>query len=160
SATAAGVRMFFVGAAPAFAMSAFAAPDGVALSAYVFLGAVIGLFAAIATRAVYDVEDAFERLPIHWMWWPAIGGIAVGIIGYFFPKTMGVGYDNINMLLSGQMAMRALAFLCVMKFVSWAIALGSGTSGGTLAPLFTIGGALGGALGIAGHHIFPDLGID
>src|SRR3546814_18960505 len=92
------------------------------------------------------------------MWWPAIGGLAVGIVGYFAPLTLGVGYSNVEDIVSGRLTVGALAFLCVMKFLSWSISLGSGTSSGTLAPMFTIDGALGGLLGIglatvAPHHI-------
>src|SRR5439155_363947 len=87
-----------------------------------------------------------ERLPLHWMWWPAIGGIAVGAVGLVAPKTLGVGYDNIENILGGAVVGRALIALIGFKFISWSIALGSGTSGGTLAPLFTIGGGLGAAL--------------
>ena len=76
------------------------------------------------------------------MWWPAIGAIAVGVCGYFSPRTLGVGYYNISDILSGTNAASFIAFLVLMKFISWAISLGSGTSGGTLAPLFTIGGGL------------------
>ncbi|MBV9609838.1 MAG: chloride channel protein, partial [Acidobacteria bacterium] len=110
--------------------------------------------------AVYAVEDAFDRLPIHWMWWPALGAIAVGVIGYFAPHTMGVGYDNIEHIISGNFAGWAMLVFCGWKFLSWAIALGSGTSGGTLAPLFTIGGGLGSVLGSGALHVFPNLGID
>src|SRR5207302_2351557 len=113
-----------------------------------------------AAELLYAVEDAFERLPIHWMWWPALGGVAVGIVGYFVPRTLGVGYDNIEGFLSGSLAGRALLVLGIWKFVSWAIALGSGTSGGTLAPLFTIGGALGGALGSGVALLLPSVGVD
>ena len=101
------------------------------------------------TRAVYWIEDLFEHLPVHWMWWPAIGAVAVGAIGFFYPRTLGVGYSNIAHILSvgtdqsGGFTFKLIAALCLMKFISWAIALGSGTSGGTLAPLFTIGGGLG-----------------
>jgi CBS domain-containing protein len=94
------------------------------------------------------------------MWWPAIGGVAVGVVGYFAPSTLGVGYTNIEDIVSGHLAAGALAFLCVMKFLSWSIALGSGTSGGTLAPLFTIGGALGALAGFALVALAPTLGID
>ena len=96
---------------------------------------------------MYWIEDSFEELPIHWMWWPAVGAIVVGVIGYFEPRTLGVGYTNIDAILSGNVVGRALLVLVVLKFLSWAISLGSGTSGGTLAPLFTIGGGLGAALG-------------
>ena len=159
-ATAQGVRIAFTGTAPIFAMSDIVQPGGYALAVYIVLGAIVGLGAVCATRAVYGVEDAFDRLPIHWMWWPAIGAVAVGVVGYFVPRTMGVGYDNIENILRGNILGTALVLLFVMKFVSWAISLGSGTSGGTLAPLFTIGGGLGSLLGTIGAHIFPGFGID
>ncbi|MEI9937359.1 MAG: chloride channel protein [Pseudomonadota bacterium] len=160
SATAAGVRMALVGSAPVFAMPQLEQPSGPALAFYILLGAGVGVVATGVTRAVYAVEDAFERLPIHWMWWPAIGGLAVGTVGYFAPRTMGVGYDNIEHVLSGALTGKALVVLFVLKFVSWSIALGSGTSGGTLAPLFTIGGGLGAMLGVVAAFALPQLGID
>ena len=160
SATAAGVRMALVGSAPVFAMPQLEQPSGEALAFYILLGGVIGVVATFVTRAVYAVEDLFEKLPIHWMWWPAVGGLAVGGVGYFAPGTMGVGYDNIEHVLSGSLTGQALLVLFVLKFVSWSIALGSGTSGGTLAPLFTIGGGLGATLGALAALSFPHLGID
>lgn len=160
SAAAAAVRMVFLGAAPIFAMPNLAQPSGLALASYVVLGAVVGIASVYVTRTVYAVEDAFDRLPIHWMWWPALGAIAVGVIGYWVPHTLGVGYDNIVRILSGTFTGRALIILFVFKFISWAISLGSGTSGGTLAPLFTIGGGLGAALGEAVVLLFPNIGLD
>ena len=160
SATASGVRIAFVGAAPMFAMPDLAEPGGTALAAYIALGAIVGVASVYVTRAVYAVEDAFARLPLHWMWWPALGGVAVGVVGYYVPHTLGVGYDNISGVLAGTLAGQALVVLCVMKFASWAIALGSGTSGGTLAPLFTIGGALGAVLGVCAKILLPAAGID
>ena len=160
SATAAGVRMALVGPAPVFAMPQLEHPSGEALAFYVILGGVIGVVATGVTRAVYAVEDAFEKLPIHWMWWPALGGLAVGGVGYFAPRTMGVGYDNIEHVLSGSLTGQALFVLFTLKFVSWVIALGSGTSGGTLAPLFTIGGGLGATLGALAAQLQPSLGVD
>jgi CIC family chloride channel protein len=159
-ATAHAVRIAFAGTAPIFAMPDVLQPGGYALGIYVALGALIGVAAVLATRAVYGIEDAFDHLPIHWMWWPAIGSLAVGIIGYFAPHTMGVGYDNIENIVSGHILGKALIFLFVMKFASWAISLGSGTSGGTLAPLFTIGGGLGSVLGGLAIWIFPSAGVD
>ena len=158
--TAAGMRDLMVGGAPVFAMPDVATPGLAALLCYVLLGVAMGFASVAVTRIVYGVEDAFEKLPIHWMWWPAIGGLAVGIVGWFAPKTMGVGYDNIVDILGGHLALGALAFLCAMKFLSWSIALGSGTSGGTLAPLFTIGGALGALAGLALAAFMPSLGVD
>jgi len=93
------------------------------------------------------------------MWWPAIGGLAVGLIGYFVPHTLGVGYDNIINMLSGKVSLALMLSLCFFKFLSWAIALGSGTSGGTLAPLLTIGGAAGAILGTIILLFFPSSGI-
>jgi CBS domain-containing protein len=94
------------------------------------------------------------------MWWPAIGAVAVGVVGYFVPRTMGVGYDNIDDIMGGHVLGTTLAVLCALKFASWSIALGSGTSGGTLAPLFTIGGALGALLGEMVSWGLPSLGVD
>jgi CBS domain-containing protein len=94
------------------------------------------------------------------MWWPAIGALAVGLVGLWQPRTLGVGYDNIEDALSGNVTVGALAALCAAKFVSWAIALGSGTSGGTLAPLMTFGSGMGWLLANGVAHYFPDAGID
>ena len=160
SATAAACRGGALGFAPVFEMPDLSMIAPASLPFYVGLGAVLGVFAVWITRAVYAVEDLFERLPVHWMWWPALGGLAVGTVGYFAPHTLGVGYDNIQHILAGQIVGRALLVLCILKFTSWAIALGSGTSGGTLAPLFTIGGALGGLLGTVATAAFPSFGID
>ena len=160
ASVATAVRLAFVGSAPLFPLSDLVQPGGAALSFYVVLGALVGLVSVGVTRAVYAVEDAFERLPLHWMWWPALGGVAVGAVGYLAPHTLGVGYDNIENILSGKLAWSALAVLGGLKFVSWVIALGSGTSGGTLAPLFTIGGGLGGVLGSVAITLAPGLGVD
>ena len=160
SATATAVRMAFIGSGPIFPMATIAQPGGAALATYIGLGAIVGVASVYVTRAVYAVEDGFEKLPIHWMWWPAIGGVAVGVIGYFAPHTMGVGYDNIEHIVAGNVVGVALLGLVVAKFVSWAISLGSGTSGGTLAPLFTIGGGLGSLLGAAVIAVAPALGVD
>ena len=131
-----------------------------ALFFYSIMGIVIGLLSVVVTKIVYWIEDMFEKLPVHWAWWPAIGGIAVGIVGFFAPRTLGVGYNNITDLLSGSMPLQIVVSLCVLKFISWAISLGSGTSGGTLAPLLTIGGATGALIGSVGMYWFPDAGIN
>jgi H+/Cl- antiporter ClcA len=158
--TATAVRMSFLGTAPVFAIPALPQPIGVALAGYVVIGGLVGVASVFVTRAVYWVEDRFEDLPIHWMWWPAIGAVAVGVIGYFAPRTMGVGYDNIEHILSGDFTLRFLGTLAILKFVSWVIALGSGTSGGTLAPLFTIGGGLGALIAAFAAALLPSSGFD
>ncbi len=160
SATAAGVRWAFDGAHAVFAMPDLAQPGGVALIVYILIGGALGLASVLVTRAVYAIEDAFDLLPLHWMWWPAIGALAVGLVGYFYPRTLGVGYANISDIISAKLTFSAVAALALWKFVSWSIALGSGTSGGTLAPLFTIGGAIGALLGVGASHLFPAAQID
>ncbi len=160
SVAACGVRVGLSGSQPAFTMPTVASPSGAALAVYVGMGVAAGVASMLVTRAVYAVEDAFENLPIHWMWWPAIGGIVVGIVGWVSPHTMGVGYDNIDHILQGALTTQAVIVLCSLKLVSWALSLGTGTSGGTLAPLFTIGGGLGAALGAAAARALPSAGID
>lgn len=155
---AAGHHLLFE-AGPVFPMPFVAAPANSALAGYSAIGVIIGFIAAAVTKIVYYVEDGFEKLPVHWMWWPALGGLAVGVIGYFAPRTLGVGYSNITNILSGTMPIKVVLSLCLLKFISWAIALGSGTSGGTLAPLLTIGAATGALLGAALNDFFPNIGI-
>jgi len=156
---AAGHHLLF-GTGPVFPMPDLAIPSNGALAIYSGIGLVIGFLSLGVTRIVYFIEDGFEKLPIHWMWWPAIGGLAVGVIGYFAPHTLGVGYDNIISVLSGSVAILIILRLFFFKFLSWAIALGSGTSGGTLAPLLTIGGAGGSLIGALIIYIFPNSGIN
>jgi H+/Cl- antiporter ClcA/CBS domain-containing protein len=160
AATATAVRAIFSGTAPVFPMPDLAEPHAAALALYVLIGALVGVAAVWVTKAVYAVEDGFEKLPIHWMWWPAIGAVAVGVVGLFAPHTLGVGYDNIEHIVDGHLTGAALAFLCGMKLISWMISLGSGTSGGTLAPLFTIGGGLGALIGAGLVWLAPSLGVD
>ncbi len=160
SATAAAVRGASIGWSPVFPMPTLAAPSSTALVFYACLGGGIGCLAVLITRAVYGIEDLFEKLPIHWMWWPAMGAAVVGIVGYFVPHTMGVGYDNIENVIGGRIVGTTLFVLCVAKFISWVVALGSGTSGGTLAPLFTVGGAVGALVGGLVARLFPSLGVD
>lgn len=157
---ATGVRMAFDGSEPAFAMTELSQPSGMALAFYILLGGLMGLVSVAVTRVVYAIEDGFEKLPIHWMWWPAIGAVVVGVVGYFAPDTLGVGYYNISAILSNQLPVSAVVFLCAMKFLSWSVALGSGTSGGTLAPLFTIGGGIGAVLGSLAASELPSLAVD
>ena len=158
--TGAAGHKFLFESGPVFPMPDLSIPSNPALGIYSFFGLIIGIVSLGLTKIVYYIEDSFEKLPVHWMWWPAIGGLAVGIIGYFAPHTLGVGYDNITSMLSGKVPMALMLSLCFFKFLSWAIALGSGTSGGTLAPLLTIGGAAGAILGSLALTLFPDCGIN
>ncbi|HUM97667.1 MAG TPA: chloride channel protein [Chitinophagaceae bacterium] len=153
--TGAAGHHFLFDAGVTFPMPDFAFPDNSALAIYTGIGLLVGVISVGVSKAVYIIEEWFEKIPVHWMWWPAIGGLVVGVVGYFAPHTLGVGYDNISNLLSGNMGMQVILSLCIMKFISWAIALGSGTSGGTLAPLLTIGGATGSLIGLLIVQLFP-----
>jgi chloride channel protein, CIC family len=145
SVTAAAMRRHILGLGPIFPVPAhptYIGFDG--LAGCVVVGLLAGALSAVLTAAVYASEDAFAHLPIHWMWWPAIGGVAIGIGGLFFPQALGVGYDVIGGLLQGDMPTRVMVGVLLVKSTIWAVSLGSGTSGGVLAPLLMMGGALGG----------------
>ncbi|WP_235215593.1 chloride channel protein [Phaeacidiphilus oryzae] len=149
-------RGFLLGRAPIFPVAVPA--TGLHLSPEVeLLAAVCGLsggaLAAAATWLVYRSEDAFVRLPIHWMWWPAIGGCVIGLGGLVEPRALGVGYDVIDQLLTGRATVGLIVGVLVVKTLIWALSLGSGTSGGVLAPVFMIGGALGAAEGMLFPHV-------
>ena len=160
SAVGTGVRYVLEGNEPMFPMPAIAAPSLMALAVYMAMGLLTGVASVGITRLTYAIEDGFEKLPIHWMWWPAIGGVMVGVVGYVMPATLGVGYSNISAVLGGQISLAVMLALCVLKLLSWSVALGSGTSGGTLAPMFTIGGAMGGLLGGLCVAWLPGLQVD
>jgi len=145
SATAALVRHYLLGPGPLFPVpvhSSFLGPSG--LLGCVVIGVLAGGLSLLITRSVYAAEDAFKKLPLHWMWWPAIGAVIVGLGGLIEPRALGVGYENIGALLRGEVPMRAIVLLAVVKWAIWAVYLGSGTSGGVLAPLLMLGCALGG----------------
>jgi chloride channel protein, CIC family len=148
SVVAAAVRVSWLGAGPLFPVdlrSTF--PLGRTLLVAAPLGILVGLASAGLSRLMYGFEDAFEhlcgRLNLHWMWWPAIGGVGVGVGGIFFPRGLGVGYENIAELLRGNVPLALLLGLLLAKSLMWAFALSSGTSGGVLAPLLMIGAAIG-----------------
>jgi len=145
SATAAAARRYIIGLGPLFPTPPhplFIGPGG--LVGCVVTGLAAGALSALLTLAVYGAEDAFRLLPIHWMWWPALGGLVVGLGGLVFPQALGVGYDTIGALLQGELPRRALIGILLVKSIIWSVSLGSGTSGGVLAPLLLVGGALGG----------------
>jgi H+/Cl- antiporter ClcA/CBS domain-containing protein len=144
SAVAFAARVPLLGQGPIFPVTPHAAPGPAILALAVPVGVVAGLAAGLLTVLVYAFEDLFGKLPIHWMWWPALGGLCVGIGGLWNPAVLGVGYDTIHDLLRGGSTAGFLSRLLVGKALVWSVALGSGTSGGVLAPLLLMGGALGG----------------
>ena len=145
SAAAAVVRRYIIGLGPLFPVpshSLFIGPEGIL--GCVVVGLLAGALSALLTMAVYAAEDGFSHLPIHWMWWPAIGGVVIGIGGLIFPQALGVGYSTIGQLLQGNVTTSVILGILIVKSIIWSVSLGSGTSGGVLAPLLMMGGALGG----------------
>ncbi|HEX7752054.1 MAG TPA: chloride channel protein [Novosphingobium sp.] len=132
------------------ALFAFIAPTPTGAMPLVYalgVGALVGIEATVLSSLLYRIEDAFHRLSIHWMWWPALGGVVVGIGGLIDARVLGAGYQSIQALLDNSLALRSILALLFVKAVVWLMALGSGTSGGVLAPLLILGGALGLLLG-------------
>ncbi|HEY6127964.1 MAG TPA: chloride channel protein [Candidatus Acidoferrum sp.] len=145
SAVAAVLRRYLLGFGPLFPVPEhplFIGPK--ALLGCALVGLLAGILSALLTLSVYAAEDAFQKIPIHWMWWPAIGGLAIGLGGLVFPQALGVGYDTIGNLLQGHVTTAVILGVLLVKWFIWAVSLGSGTSGGVLAPLLMMGGALGG----------------
>ncbi len=156
SVAAAAVRRYIIGPGPLFPVPAhpvFIGPKG--LLGCVLVGLLAGALSALLTVSVYAAEDFFGKLPIHWMWWPALGGLVIGVGGLICPQALGVGYDSIGALLQGNMPFRLMLGLLVVKWIIWSVSLGSGTSGGVLAPLLMMGGALGGVMAT----VLPNEGI-
>jgi H+/Cl- antiporter ClcA/CBS domain-containing protein len=144
---AAAWRPTLIGAGPLFPMAETAPLPVLGLLLCAAMGIVAGLASGTLTAMVYKSEDFFQRLPIHWMWWPVIGGLIVGLGGLIEPRALGVGYGEIAAMLGGSITTDATLRLVIVKAVIWAIALGSGTSGGVLAPLLIIGGGIGALFG-------------
>ncbi|MDE1903304.1 MAG: chloride channel protein, partial [Alphaproteobacteria bacterium] len=140
-------RPLLLGAGALFPMAASPDLPTIGLLLAVVLGVIAGLASGLLTQMVYAAEDLFQRLPIHWMWWPMLGGVVVGLGGLIEPHALGVGYDNIAALLHGNISDVGAARLLVVKAIIWSVALGSGTSGGVLAPLLIMGGAVGAVFG-------------
>jgi H+/Cl- antiporter ClcA len=145
-------RGFLLGTAPVFPVNTAGLHLTPAIEALaVVTGLSGGLLAVGATWLVYRAEDAFHKLPVHWMWWPAIGGVIIGMGGLIEPRALGVGYDVIDELLTGRAALSLILGILIVKTLIWSLSLGSGTSGGVLAPVFMIGGAMGALEGM----VFP-----
>ncbi len=150
--TATIVRGYVIGSGPVFPVHHALGDLTVAVyGGAILIGLLGGALAVIATELVYLAEDTFKRLPIHWMWWPAIGGVVIGIGGLVEPRALGVGYDVIQALLDGSATMDLILGILIVKTLIWSLSLGSGTSGGVLAPVFMIGGSLGALVG----HVLP-----
>ncbi|HEX8603127.1 MAG TPA: chloride channel protein [Pseudoduganella sp.] len=145
-AVAGFLRPLVMEAAPLFPQQSLQLQP-VALLSCMVAGILCGAMAWLMSTLLYRIEDGFHKLPLHWMWWPALGALAIGIGGYLQPRALGVGYDVIGDLLQNRLALGVVASLLLAKAVMWLIALGSGTSGGVLAPLLMLGAGLGTVLG-------------
>ena len=153
-AVATVVRGIILGTGPIFPVDATGLHITVTTNMLaVVTGVTGGILAVIATWLVYKAEDGFARLPFHWMWWPAIGGAIIGVGGLIEPRALGVGYDVIDELLTGKATIGLILGILIVKTLIWSLSLGSGTSGGVLAPIFMIGGGLGALEGM----LFPDV---
>src|SRR6266576_724018 len=155
STIATAVHMQLLGPGPMFQVGHvdFAIPR--ALPFYLILGPICGLAAIVLSKSLYWVEDLFEKLPVDELWWPAIGALGLGILGFFVPRVFGVGYDTIGDILNGHLVWKILLVVMIAKFAALVISLGSGTSGGLLAPTFMWSAAMGGLFAMIGNHVFP-----
>jgi CIC family chloride channel protein len=159
STLATAIHMQLLGAGPMFAVASmdFGVPR--ALPFYLVLGVLCGLAAVAFSKALYWVEDQFEKLPVDHLWWPAIGALGLGIIGYFVPRVLGVGYDTIGDILNANLGLSLLLVVMIAKAVALIVSLGSGTSGGLLAPMFMSSAAVGGAYAMVMNRMFPAAGL-
>lgn len=153
SVTAGALRRLLLGSGPIFPMLPTTVPiHHAAMAGALLIGLLAALLSTGLSRMLYAIEDLFERLPVHWMWWPAIGGVVVGIGGLIFPQALGVGYGVIQKLVTDDVTWKLILGVLVIKSLIWTFSLGSNTSGGILAPLLMIGGAMGAAVG---HLLTP-----
>jgi chloride channel protein, CIC family len=155
SVLATAVHMQLLGVGPMFTVTAMDFGIPRALPFYLLLGVICGLAAVGFSKLLYWTEDQFEKLPIDEVWWPAIGALGLGIIGYLVPRVLGVGYDTIRDILNANLALKLLIVVMLAKAVALVISLGSGTSGGLLAPMFMSSAALGGVFAMGMNDIFP-----
>jgi len=155
STLATAVHMQLLGRGPMFQVGTMEFGIPRALPFYLVLGPICGLAAVALSKTLYWVEDMFEKLPFNELWWPATGALALGVIGYFVPRVFGVGYDTIGDILNGQLAWKLLLVVMIAKFAALVISLGSGTSGGLLAPTFMWSAAMGGLFAMVANHVFP-----
>lgn len=156
STLATTVHLWLMGTGPMFTVGAVDFGIPTALPYYIVLGVVCGVAGVGFSNLLYWVEDLFDRLPFDSMWYPAVGALGLGIIGYFFPRVIGVGYDTISDILNARLALDVLFAIMIFKSLALVVSLGSGTSGGLLAPMFMSGAALGGAFAMIVNQIFPN----
>ncbi|HEY1773219.1 MAG TPA: chloride channel protein [Gammaproteobacteria bacterium] len=154
------VHVVLIGPGPMFSVGAPHFDIASGLPFYLVLGVLCGLMATVVSRSLYWIEDQFEKLPLDPMWWPAIGAVGLGVIGYFVPRVLGVGYGTLSDILTNHLTLGLLLVILVFKTAALLISLGSGTSGGLLAPMFIGGAALGASYAIIVNHLLPGVHLD
>lgn len=159
SALAAGVHLQLLGRGAMFSVGNVNFGMPYQLPVFAVLGLICGVAASLFTRVLYWMEDTFERLPLDPLWWPAIAGIGLGVLGVIEPRVLGVGYDTISDILHNNLAFQTLLAVMALKLAALVLTIGSGTSGGLLAPMFMAGAALGGVFAMAANAVFPGLGL-
>jgi H+/Cl- antiporter ClcA len=159
SAIGAWMHIYLISPKPLFLTPAYSFGGPNTLPFYILLGLISGALGTVLSRGLYKAEDAFRKMPIGQPWLPAIGGLVVGVIGFFVPQVLGVGYDVITALITMKIAIELAVLILFAKAMAWIFAMGSQTSGGTLAPLFTVGSALGLVYGTGVVALFPSLGV-
>lgn len=155
STIATSVHFVLMGRGPMFQVSSIDFGIPRALPWYLLLGVICGFAAVGFSRLLYWIEDQFERLPIDWMWWPAIGCVVLGVVGYFVPRVLGVGYDTISDILNAHLVFKVLLLVMIFKALVLVVTIGSGTSGGLLAPMFMASAAMGSAVAMVINHFAP-----
>jgi CIC family chloride channel protein len=156
SVTANVISRVMLGDVPAFPVPAYSLVSVWELPLYAVLGVVAALVATVFVVLLYKSEDLFERWPMPEYLKPAVGGLALGVIGLWVPQVFGVGYETIASTLLNPGAMSLLAVLLVAKLAATCLTLGSGGSGGVFAPSLFMGAMLGGVFGSVVHGVFPE----
>jgi H+/Cl- antiporter ClcA len=159
SAIGAWMHIYLISPKPLFATPTYNFGGLNTLPFYIILGILSGIMGSVLSRSLYKMEDLFRKLPLSQPWLPTLGGLAVGIIGFLVPQVLGVGYDVISALIDSKITLWLAVFILIAKAVAWVVSMGSQTSGGTLAPLFMIGSAMGLIYGTGAVALFPSLGV-
>jgi len=141
---------------PLFHVAGYHLVDPRELLVYAILGVVGGIGSAAFVRLLLGLRIAFAKLPRSTLWiQPAVGGLCVGVLGYFVPAVLGVGYNQVERALSGELLFEAVAVLAILKIIATAVCYASGNAGGIFGPSLFIGAMIGAAVGHIAHQLFP-----
>ncbi len=156
SATAWVVLRLLLGDNPLFKVPQYKLGHPVELVVYAILGVAGGLVSVAFTKLLLGLRERFLRFPKQTVWFqPIVGGITVGLMGWFVPQVLGVGYGYVGDALNGGMVFRLMALLVILKLLAVTVSYASGNAGGIFGPSLFIGAMLGGAIGSLAHHLMP-----